>query len=115
MVLEKDGEDQLDRSCVEVLQGAKKERNVLQTMKRRKANCTGHILRRNCLLKQIVKENTEGRIEVTGIRGKRCKQLLDYLKRKRGYYKLKEEALNSTMWETGFGRGYGTVIGQTKE
>jgi hypothetical protein len=31
----------------EVLQGVKEERNILKTIKRRKANCFGHILRRN--------------------------------------------------------------------
>jgi chromosome segregation and condensation protein ScpB len=38
-----------------------------------------------------------GRIEVTGIRGKRRKQLLDDLKEKRVYCKLKEEALDGTL------------------
>jgi len=33
----------------------------------------------------------EGRLKVTGKRGKRRKQLLDDLKEKRGYWKLKEE------------------------
>ena len=36
----------------EVLQRVKVERNILQTMKRRKANWIGHILCRNCLLKR---------------------------------------------------------------
>jgi len=34
----------------------KEERNVLHSMKRRKANWIGHILYRNCLLKDV----TEG-------------------------------------------------------
>jgi hypothetical protein len=54
-----------------------------------------------------------GRIEVTGRRGRRCKQLLDDLKERRGYWKLKEEALDSTVWRTHFGRGYRPVIRQT--
>ena len=48
-----------------------------------------------------------------GRRGIRCKQLLDSLKGKRGYCKLKEEALDRTVWRTGFGRGYGNVVRQT--
>jgi hypothetical protein len=32
------------------------ERNILQTIKRRKANWIGHILYRNCLLKYFMKE-----------------------------------------------------------
>jgi hypothetical protein len=39
----------------EVLQRVKKERNMLQTI-RRKANWIGHILRRNCLLNTLLKK-----------------------------------------------------------
>jgi len=48
-----------------------------------------------------------------GRRGRRRKQLLDGLKEKRGYYKLKEETLARALWRTRFGRGYGPVIRQT--
>jgi hypothetical protein len=34
-------------------------------------------------------------------------------KEKRGYWKLKEEALDRALWRTGFGRGYGLVTRQT--
>jgi hypothetical protein len=34
---------------------------------------------------------------------------------KRGYWKLKEEALDRTVWRTGLGRGYGSVVRQTAE
>ena len=43
-----------------VLQTVKEEMNVLQTMKRKKANWIGHILRRNCHLKHVVGGNIEG-------------------------------------------------------
>jgi len=43
--------------------------------------------------------------------GRRCKQLLDNLKEKRGYWKLKAEALDHTVWRTQFGRGYGPLVG----
>jgi hypothetical protein len=39
----------------------------------------------------------EGRIEMTGRRGRRRRQLLDDLKEKKRYWKLKEEALDRTM------------------
>jgi hypothetical protein len=58
----------------------KEERNILQTIKRRKANWIGHFLRRNCLLKHVIEGELEGRIEMTGRRGRRRKQLLDNLK-----------------------------------
>jgi len=70
-------------------------------------------LRWNCFLKHIIKVKTEGRIKVTGRRGKRRKKLLDDLKEKRGYCKLKEEALDRAVWRTGFGRGYEPVVRQT--
>jgi hypothetical protein len=43
----------------EVLHRVKEERNIVHTIKIRKANWIGHILRRNCLLKHV----TEGKIE----------------------------------------------------
>jgi hypothetical protein len=45
-------------------------------------------LRRNCLIKHVIEGKIEGRIEVTGRRGRRGKQLLDDDKEKRGYRKL---------------------------
>ena len=38
----------------EVLHRVKEQRNILHTIKRRKANWIGHILRRNCLLKHVI-------------------------------------------------------------
>ena len=48
--------------------------------------------------------------------GKRSyKQLQDELKEKRGYWQLKEEALDRTLWKTHFGRCYGPVVTLTTE
>jgi hypothetical protein len=52
---------------------------------------------------------------MTGRRGRRRKQLLNDLTEKRKYWKLKEEALDRTLWITGFGRYYGPVVIQTAE
>jgi hypothetical protein len=82
----------------EVLRRVKKERNIVHTIKRRKANWIGHILRRNCLLKHVI----EGKIKVTGRQGRRRKQLLDDLKEMRRYWKLQKEALDDTLWRTRF-------------
>jgi hypothetical protein len=38
----------------EVLHRVAEEKNVLHTIRRRKANRIGHILHRNCLLKHII-------------------------------------------------------------
>jgi hypothetical protein len=58
----------------------KEKRNILHKIKRRKADWIGHILRRTFLLKHVIEGKLEGRTEMTGRRGRRCKQLLDDLK-----------------------------------
>jgi hypothetical protein len=68
-------------------------------------------LRRNCLLKQIIEGKIRG-IEVTGRRGRRRMELLDDLKERRGYFHLKEEAIDRTTWRARFVRGFGTVVRQ---
>jgi hypothetical protein len=52
---------------------------------------------------------------MTGRRGRRRKQLLDDVKEKRRYWKLKEEALDRTLWRSRFVRVYGPVVRQTAE
>jgi hypothetical protein len=61
LVLEKDKEDQLNRSCEKWGSGEK----YPTYRKRRKANWIGHILRRNCLLKHIIEGRREEEIKVT--------------------------------------------------
>ena len=43
-------------------------------------------------------------------RGRRRKKLLDDLKDRRGYFHLKEEALDRTMWRNRFGGGFGPEL-----
>ena len=50
---------------------------------------------------------------MTGRQGIRQKSLLDQLMEMRRHWKLKEEALDRTLWTAHFGRGYGPVIRQT--
>jgi hypothetical protein len=76
----------------------KEERIIIRTAKGRKDQWFCRTLRKNCLLKPVI----EGRIEVTGRRGRRRKTLLDDLKATKGYWTLKEEALDRTVWSTGF-------------
>ena len=40
-------------------------------LRKRKANWIGHILRRNCLLKQVIEGKIKGEMEVTRRRGRR--------------------------------------------
>jgi len=67
----------------EVLHRVKEDRNILNTLNRRKTNWIGHTLRRYCLLKHGTEGKVEGRIRVTGSRGRGRKQLLvTFTKRK---------------------------------
>ena len=67
----------------EVLLRVKEQRNILHEISKRKANWIGHILRRNCLLKQVIEGKIKEGIEVTGRRGRRRRKLLDDLKVRR--------------------------------
>ena len=69
----------------------------MHTLNRMNADWLGHILCRNCLLKRAIEGKIEGRIEVKGRRGRKCKQLLDDLKEKRGCWILKESVLDHTV------------------
>ena len=88
------------------------QRNILHEIRKRKANWIGHILRRNCLLKQVIEGKIKGGMEVARRRGRRRKKLLDDLKDRRGYSHLKEEALHRTMWRNRFGGGFGPLVRQ---
>jgi hypothetical protein len=50
----------------EALRKVKEGRNVLQTIKRKKANWIVHSFNRNCLLKHVIEGKRERRVEVTG-------------------------------------------------
>ena len=95
----------------EVLHRVKEDRNIVHTLKRGRLTglvicCVGTAFW-NTLLKE--------RIEVMERGGRRVKQLLDDLKERRAHWKLKEEALDRTLWRTGFGSDYGLVVRQTAE
>jgi len=49
----------------EVLLRVDEQRNIQHEIRKRKANWIGHILRRNCLLKQVIKGKIKGELEVT--------------------------------------------------
>ena len=88
------------------------QRNILHEIRKRKANWIGHILRRNCRLKQVIEGKIKGEMEVTRRRGRRRKKLLDDLKDRRGYSYFKEEALDRTMLRNRFGGDFGPVVRQ---
>ena len=96
---------------ISVLLRVNEQRNVLHEIRKRKTNWIGHILRRNCLLKQVI----EGKIKVEMEVIRRRKKLLDDLKDRRGYYHLKEEVLDRTVWRNRFGGDFGPVVRQNTE
>ena len=98
---------------VEVLLRVEEQRNILHEISKWKANWIGHILSRNCLLLRVIEGKIKGGIEVTGRRGRRRRKPLDDLKERRGYTRLKEEALDRTMWRARFERGFRPVVRQT--
>ena len=95
----------------EVLLRVNEQRNILHEIRKRKANWIGHILRRNCLLKQVIEGKIKGEMEVT----RRCNKLLDDVKYRRGCCHLKEEALDRPMWRNRFGGGFEPVVRQNTE
>ena len=99
----------------EVLLRVEEQRKILHEIRKRKANWIGHILRRNCLLKQVIEGMIKEEMEVKRRRGRRRRKVLDDLKYRRGYSHLKEEALDRTMWRNRFGGGFGPVVRQNTE
>jgi hypothetical protein len=84
-----------DRVKNEVLQKVKKERNIVRTIRQRKAKWICHIFRGNCFLKHVI----AGKIRGTIRRGRMCKQVLYCLKEKRRYWNLKvENSLWKRLW-----------------
>jgi len=82
----------------EVLHTVKEERNIVHTvkigiLKELVASCV-----RTAFWNKLLKEM----IEVMERRGRGRKQLVDELKETRRYCKLKEEALDRTLWRTRF-------------
>jgi len=99
----------------EVLLRVNEQRKILHEIRKWKANWIGHILRRNCLLRQAIEGMIKGEMKVTRRRGRKSKKLLDELKDRRGYSHLKKEALDCTMWRNHFGGGFGPVVRQNTE
>jgi hypothetical protein len=97
----------------EVILRVKEQRKILHEISKRKANWIDQILRKNCVLQQVLEGKIKGGIELIGRRGRIPRKLLDDLKETRGYLHLKEEALDRTMWRARFRREFGPFVRQT--
>ena len=92
----------------DVLPRVNEQRNILHEIRKWKDNWIGHILLRNCLLKQVMEGKIKGEMEVT----RRRKKVPDDLKDRRGYSHLKEKVLDRTMWRNLLGGDFGPVVRQ---
>ena len=99
----------------EVLLRGNELRDILHEIRKQKANWIGHILHRNCLLKQVIKGKIKGEMEVTIRRGRRHMKLLDDHKDRRGYCHLMGEGPDHTMWSNRFRGGFGQVVRENTE
>jgi hypothetical protein len=62
VVLEKDGEDQLDQLCEE----SRRRGITYKQLQKRHVEWISHILQTNCHLQQVTERKIEGRIDVMG-------------------------------------------------
>jgi len=69
----------------EVLLRVKEQRNILHEISKRKDKWIGHILRRNCLLQQVIEGKIKEGIKATRRRGRRRRKPLDDFKERRIY------------------------------
>ena len=79
----------------QVLDRIGEKRTLINNILRKKANWISHILRRNCLLHDVI----EGQMtEVKGL-GRRKTQLLNDFRNRIRYWELKEEAEDRERWK----------------
>ena len=82
----------------QVLDRIGEKRTLLNNILRRNANWIGHILRKNCLLCDVIEREMT---EVKGVGIKRT-QILDDLGNRRRYSELKEKAEDRKRWKRQF-------------
>jgi len=95
----------LYKGALYLLLRVKEGRNNLHTVKKKKANWIGYILRGNCLLKHVIGGKIKGIIEV---REDKEEEVRSYwmASRKKNRIMDIEDALDRTLWRTRCGRGY---------
>ena len=78
----------------EVLRRVGEERTLINTIWRRKARWTGHVIRSEGLLRTVI----EGRAEGKRPRGRTRRMMLDDIKQGQTYHAMKKAALNREGW-----------------
>jgi len=80
----------------EVLKRIGEKRQVIRDIKKRKANWLGHVMRRDCLLRDAIEGTVEGKRK----RGRRRYQLMDDVRAGRKYCDTKNLAQNRYAWRS---------------
>ena len=78
----------------EVMRRVGEQRTLLETIRKRKRNWLGHILRRDCLQRRVM----EGKIEGKRGRGRIKLGMISDMKRGRTYQEMKEDAQDRDKW-----------------
>ena len=78
----------------EVLRRVGEQRTLINTIWRRKARWTGHVIRSEGLLRTVI----EGRAEGKRPRGRKRRMMLDDIKQGQTYHAMKRAALNREGW-----------------
>ena len=78
----------------EVLRRVGEQRTLINTIRRRKARWTGHVIRSEGLLRTVI----EGRAEGKRPRGRKRMMMLDDIKQGQTYHTMKRAALNREGW-----------------
>src|SRR5215475_5208233 len=82
----------------EMLEIVQENRSILKIIQTRKANCIGHILKGEGMLRKII----EGKIEGKRGRGRKRIQMINDLKERGNYVELKNRVQNRRKWRTSY-------------
>jgi len=78
----------------EVLRRVHEERSLVAIIRKRQQQLSGHILRHDSLLRDLI----EGRMKGKKYRGRPRIMMLDWLQQGNGYQAMKVKAMNRSLW-----------------
>jgi len=84
-----------------VLERVGERRKLLQAVQKRKSNWLGHVLRRQCLQRDMLEGSVEGRLK----RGRLRRKIIDDMKQEKNYQELKFMAEDRRGWRHHWSKG----------